>query len=555
MLYLFRAFILVGFLSPSGASASPCILNALSALARGAQQSGRAAWRKLDETSGQFRQRLLTYDPVSDTDRLSMIRFVNGRQARGSRVLDVENSYLKKLNDELGDQDLATALTNQHKEILSARMDEFARQHSDILEVIQYSDFKSQRFALVPKNRSVGATGIPNSVLRELDEVFTGVNRDFAAKVRSMGIETDLPPELWFRAGLARNADEANLNARFAREQGNSNTLMHEDNPAIDLLRRQSFSRMERARYQVTRDLPSNSPLTVVEDGVAVPSADVFNLIKKSGGDASRLRRSIESTYPKVTVSDDMARRLIRYGDEVDQFQPGIWQSSRNSVSVGRADNGAVKIDVGGMGSRNAYQTARQSAHCSVAGQISQCARFGEGIVTREFLNDLDSIREISLANCRRRGLNCDIQISGDDVVIIPRNGRLPDDFAQSNIEQITSRIGADRIRQVQILDHVRSPVARQQLINDGEAFEKALRARLRESPLNQRASQMTFSIEMRGTQSGQGGIHIRHTGLNTDGMSAESVRNLEAQFTRTYREALEELNKKAKGSYSLSPN
>lgn len=522
--------------------------NASASRAQSGQEIPRS-WKKLDEESSDFRKRLIEYDPTTDDERLEMIRFVNSPNARGSQILDVENSVLKNLNEDLGDQDLVTALTNQHKEILSANMQDFAKKYADILDLKYYSDFKSQRFALVPANARVRATGIPDSVIKELDDLFATSNKEFAEKIRSLNIESKVDPENWFRAGLSKNADEANLNARLAREQKNgTNTIVHSESDEIDFLRRQSFAQLEKTRYQLTKKLPDSTPLLSGQGSSRVPTAEVFDIVKKSKGDLSLIQKSISYSFPGTKIDDDITRELIRYADEVDQFQPGIWQTSRESVSVAKAKNGAIKIDVGGLGSQNARETALQAAKCSVAGQVSKCTRFGEGVVTREFRKNLDSIREVSLNNCRRSGLDCDIQISGDDIVIIPKAGRLPDNFAANNIKDINRSVGEGRVRQAEIPAGIKSPEARQRLTNDGERFEKLLRTRLRTSPLADRTRNMTFTVKMDSKKAGSGRVNVQFEGSGGEKLSAEE----NSLLLKAYTEALSELNKKSNAKYQL---
>jgi hypothetical protein len=92
-----------------------------------------------------FKTELLDYSPTTTRQNLEWI--ATAKSGKANLFLDIENAAIKRLNDQLGDKNLVTALTNLHKKILDEELNLVFSKYSG-LDVKRYSDFKSMRFAV-----------------------------------------------------------------------------------------------------------------------------------------------------------------------------------------------------------------------------------------------------------------------------------------------------------------------------------------------------------------------------------------------------------------------
>lgn len=516
------------------------------------------------ESTEKFKKRLLHYDPVSDADRIDMISFVNTSAQRGSKIIDIENAFLKDLNS-LVDQDIVTALTNHHKVLVQDKFKKLLEKYGDQLDFKQYSDFKSQRFALIPKNSVWKTTGIPEKVLKEFEDAYLQANKELADKVTAMGIDKQIAakmktkpntsaqfsadPRTWFKAGIDANADEANWNSRLSRNQQSAQGFARSTTEEIQKAKIQVFKDINSSHQAVVSELGPSSPLLHQIDGVTTVKADVFDLIKKANSNPEEVKKSFKYYYPDAQVSDQAIEDLIKTAQLTDKVQPSIWQTTRTVSSVGDAKHGALLIDVMGMGANNAEQALLQSVKCSSVNFLSVCARAGEREVTRAFQDKMSKIRDVSLKHCSEAKIKCSVTISGDDVRIVPLNGQLPEGFAHENLTRINTAVGSAQVRQAQIIADV-PPAARVAIGQDGEAIEKYFREKLRRSPLAEKSKQLTFNVSMKTATVDAGAVRIEVTGAASQGLKASEIAELE----RIQQEAIAAFNSSKSGrSYVLS--
>lgn len=517
------------------------------------------------ESVDQLKKRLLHYDPVSDAERLDMITFVNTSAQRGSKIIDIENSVLKDLNS-LVDQDVVTALTNHHKALVQDKFKNLVEKYKDQLDFKQYSDFKSQRFALIPKNAVWKTTGIPENVLKEFEQAYLQANKELAEKVKAMGIDKEIAlklksksgvspdfnpdPSQWFKAGIDANADEASWNSRLSRSTSTQEGFVRSSSAGIEQAKIQTFKDINTAHQAVVSELGSSSQLLHSVDGVVTVKADVFDLLKKAKYNSEEIKKSFKYYYPEAQVSDKAIDDLIKTAQLTDKVQPSIWQTTRTVSSVGEANHGALLIDVMGMGANNAEQALLQSVKCSSAHFLSACARAGEREVTRTFQEKMGQIRDVSLSHCKEVKIKCSVTISGDDIRIVPISGPLPEGFAAENLNRINSSVGSAQVRQAQIVANTPSAV-RVALGQDGEAIEKYFREKLRRSPLAEKSKQLTFNVSMQTQKIDIGAVKIDVTGNALSGLSATE----KAELQRMQQEAINEFNHlKNSRNYNLSP-
>jgi hypothetical protein len=477
-----------------------------------------------NESADAIKNRLLHFDPATDSDRESMISFINTSAQRGSQVIDIENSVMQKMNSIL-DQDLVTALTNHHKLLIKSKFDALFEKHKGLLEYKQYSDFKSQRFALIPKKP---ATSIPASVIKEFEQAYIDANRELSAKVYQMNLKTktdgslftELDPKKWFRAGIDSNADEANWNSRLSREMPRQEGFARSSDASIQQSKFKVFEEINRSSFGILKALGTTSPLLRLSDGAYILRAEVFDLIKKSKYDVVKIRNRLRYKYPGQTISDQAIDEMIKTAKLTDRVQPSIWQTTRTVSTIEKAKHGGLIIDVKGMGAHNAEQALLHSIKCTNPAAMANCTRLGEREVTRAFQEKMAKIRDVSLQHCREVRLKCSITISGDDVRIIPENGALPQGFAVENLNRINSSVGPAQIRQAEIIANVPETV-RVVMGQHGEDIEKLIGDALSQSLLSEQAHRLTFSVQMKTTQVDAGLVQIQAAGPGLSGLSA----------------------------------
>lgn len=514
------------------------------------------------ETAEKFKKRLLHYDPVKDADRIDLIKFVNTPAQRGSKIIDIENAALKDLNS-LIDQDVVTALTNHHKALIQDKFKKLLEKYGDQLDYKQYSDFKSQRFALIPKNPAWKATGIPENVLKEFEQAYIQANKELTEKVKSMGLDKEIrakmkargtitdfnpDPNKWFKAGIDANADEANWNSRLSRNT-DTEGFARSNNQEIAQAKTEVFNNINSAHQAVLTELGPSSPLLHKVDGVVTVKADVFDLIKKANSNPEEVKKSFKFFYPDAEVSDQAIKDLIKTAKLTDKIQPSIWQTTRTVSSVGDAKYGAISLDGLGLGSSNAEQALVQSVKCSSVNFLSACTRAGEREVTRVFQDNMKKISEVSLQHCREVKIKCSVTISGDDVRLVPLSGPLPEGFASNNLDRINQAIGSAKVRQAEIIADI-PPAARVAIGQDGETIEKYFREKLRRSPLAEKSKQLTFSVTMKTAKVDTGAVKIEVTGTAAKGLTPAEM----AEIQKLQKEALIDFNNSKSGrSYDLS--
>lgn len=514
--------------------------------------STKAPFRK-KETANDMMERLDKYDPTTDKQRAEMMALANGTPPKGTKFIDIENTVLKDANTQIGSE-LATTLTNQHKEMIKYKFDILAEKYKDSIDIKSYSDAKSQRFALIPKNDSWKKNSIPPEVLKDFENSFNDANREFFKKVNSLNLSKPVAEAPWFRAGIADSADEAALNSRLSREIGKSTSsasgFARSSNPAIVSTKNKVFKEVQLRLKEVTSALGDRSPLLKDIDGTLTVDSEVFDLIKKSEGKPKELQKLLKARYPDETIPQKTIEKLTRLSDLTDRVQPTIWQVTRGSNSILEAKNGALLIDISGMGSRNAEQVLLHLSKCASAKDITLCTRAAEIQATKDFRKTTQGIRDMTLRNCKQVGIKCKIEQSGDDIRVIPESGFFPKEFAANNIATINRELGISNFRQAEVLPNINKENLLV-LSGDAEQIEKLLRQRIRQSDLAEKSKDITFNVSMRSRRAGEGYVQFDFSLKDGLRLSPAEVARLRAEQQR----ALSEYNRRASDrKYEIAP-
>ncbi|EPZ50024.1 hypothetical protein M902_0867 [Bacteriovorax sp. BAL6_X] len=347
----------------------------------------------------------------------------NARATNASLYLDIENSALKRLNDTIGDKSLVTALTNSHKTIIATRINELLKKYPNI-DIEVYSDFKSTRYAFVPK-------GIPSEIkaqlTKELNSVYQEANREFANMVKTMeGIPTQENIQGWFQAGIGGTADEAGQATKRSRSVDRSGQIAS--------FQKVKFTIEEDVKNVVkyTARLNPNHPLAKVglieridDQNTFVPTLEVFEVARKITGPSyargEYLANELNQRFgSKLSIQE--GQDLMKYIKNLDSLTPGLWIKERVHANLNSAVSGGMSGDITGMGARNIRQVAFDILNNdkNSPSDIVKVTREGEVKVTKTFNQIKARFNNIVKDVLDERQIEYTNACSGDDCVMIP---------------------------------------------------------------------------------------------------------------------------------------
>ncbi len=416
-------------------------------------------------------KRLVAYQGSRpDQNRRWIELAAKGRSGR-TLFFDVENAAIKKLNDSLGDKNLVTSLTNLHKVMMKKEVDEWLKKYPD-LNVELYSDFKSLRFAI---DGDV-TPAIKEQMKKEFAELMSKVNSDFEKSVRSMDSEyKDVLSEAgsWFKGGMGETADEAGLAARRARR--NSDSVV--DIKTVKSSIQADLRSIERTRKYLLQKLPNE----LVDQQNGIPNLDVMEYIRKKGktfeGDPEKFIKQFEERF-NVKLSNNEAKDLVGYIDQVDQFSPGLWIEERVVANLDEAEFGGFSADFKGMGARNLQQVAIDlSRNSNSVDNALASLRQGEKIVTESFDEGKNFYRDVITKTLKEDGIETKNFCSGDDCVSLPTKP-LPD-LTKEKIMRSLGQYGSPDAQRLSFIPPGIQSRERTLLAVHGELMEKQVRSQL----------------------------------------------------------------------------
>lgn len=494
-----------------------------------------------EEFVDSWRDRIATYPAQNQRYIDDALR---GEQP-GLFYLDTQNTALKRLNDTLRDKNLVDALGNRYNDMVMSAVEEFRSRHPGI-EVNFYSDYKSLRASIR------GPPGQENALMAELAGIMDQTSDEFLALLRAGNYASpELIDERWFRAGLGRTSDEANLVTRFSRRAEDTPTATF-GNIGAQTRIRGAWQEAELTRRDIARRFEGSPLLRSVEGSdVVVPRAEVFEVVRKNSSPED-IARILSGRYQR-TVSVEDAQRLQTYFQQVDQFSPGLLIPSRIEHNLEDAVHGGFSIDFAGVGSVNAEATAIGLASGQTVRDSMVGIRNREALVTR----DLDALKSRTETAVRdvlaRHDIRADITVSGDDMVVVPNRVLTPEIRREIAVAQVDAQRGtsttASGMRTSFFREGIPDETARSVQATIGESIEKKLRSRL-EGQLSQTELQNTlFAVDMRGTSPGSGGVGLEIVNRN---LSPESRRIIERELGSAIDDVNRELQATGQGG-SLS--
>jgi hypothetical protein len=381
--------------------------------------------------------------------------------------LDIQNSKMKYMNDHLKDKNLVTAVTNAR---LKTMFDELHAKYPNLAgQTIEYDDFKSGRFGFKFTDGKIppGFLGDLRRTMNEAEEKFIAELGEFDVVPKDSNL---LPPEKWFASGTGLTADEANLACRYAARTCQSNVNFRDSQVLKNLGGR--LTQSETVRGGVMKILRNTNLTERLANGQVIPRLEVFEVYRKATSPADFARRLQESTGQSITASS--AQSIMNYLKSVDEWSTGLLiVEERQSVTFAGSKHNGVTIDVSGMGALNLRELAAAMAGETDVMSAMPKARAAERSATEIFERNKAAIVEAARASLRAKGIEADIRVSGDDIIVLPTNRALDSEALAALHEAVATSPSSSNVR----ISAVSAGAAgADTLAVSGESLEKAVR-------------------------------------------------------------------------------
>lgn len=474
-------------------------------------------------TRDQFLESWSTRTTTTAEENSNYIGHALREEQPGVFFLDTQNTALKRLNDTLRDKSLVNAFGNRYNQMVMDAIEDFRAAHPGV-EVNFYSDYKSFRASIR------GPPGQEDALMAELGQMIDRTDDAFLAELRAGNyVDESQIGERWFRAGMGRTADEANLVTRFSRRDTDVPTSAF-GNVTVQGRIRNAWQLAEESRTALANRFRNSPMLRRIENSdLSVPSAEVLEVVRKNES-ASDVARILSGRYGRtVTVQD--AELLRTYFNQVDQFSPGLLIPARVEHRFDNAVHGGFSVDFAGVGSLNAEATAMGLAQRNLSGAIADIRR-RELVVTHE-LDMLKARTENAIKDVLgRHGITAEITISGDDMLVVPNRvltSEVRREIAEAQVRaQVGTATNPSGMRTSFFNEGIPDQAARSIQATIGESVEKKLRSRLEGQLRPEELRQTLFAVEMRGTSPGTGGVGLQTVNPN---LSPASRRIIEREF------------------------
>lgn len=392
-----------------------------------------------------------SFTRITPAQNRQFIELVETQPQKVKLVYNAENTVLKEMNDSAAfldrDKDLATALTNAHKDLLLTEIQ--ARPELASKLIGEYSDYKHLRLAFSENTAEVQAalqtaTKIANEKFEAA--IKAGLLKNIGNPSELRGIAAD--PKNWFMAGVGRTVDEAGAITRIGKSEFKLGSpvrvrnfdseisllkdKLHASNELLDQVQK-TIATVPGAEKFMERTPTSQKLLT--------PNADVVSIFKKAkpvhprdvNSYYNQIRLEFRMRYG-VDLSTDQIATLQNYINSVDVFSPGLLIGERSLPNLENATSGIVSVDFSGIGARNLATQMKYTAGLADVRDVINGARASERIATRT----LDHSRQ-SVAASFKKVATGDIGFSGDDGLALPLQ-ELTQKQKEEFLSELTSR-------------------------------------------------------------------------------------------------------------------
>lgn len=448
---------------------------------------------------------------------------------------DTELTNTGKLNTLTDDKSFVTSVTNKHKEITVSMLRGIESKHAADLELIVYSDFKSIRYAFIPKRGGKISPTLEKEINKDLGDGFVEANNQYVAFIKQSGFEVpgSGPVENWFRGGVGQTADQAGFAARISRDMSGPNVVRNFNDPAIMKALEVYHKEAEIRRLVLIKD-PAMAKLL---DGEFVKD-DVLDLVKKSSSVQEAVMR-IRAKYG-AEISERQIERLSLYNDLIDNFNPGIFIADRKIASLQEAIFGGFTADFRGISAKNRGATARALAATTDLKEALKIARLNEKAVTKEFQNSIRGFNRII-----KRFVD-DTVSSGDDFRGI-RAMAWTTETKGKMIEQL-ARLKNPGAQRVSFISENVKEESRNILAAHGEGIEKQLRIELEGKISSAQLEQVIFAVDMQGKDVGVGEVRLitgEGSRSNLNEMDRAEIETALRRAVRKFNEPKKKINEK----------
>lgn len=444
----------------------------------------------------EFKAHYLRYEAATLDDNETWVKFATGEK-KASRFVEIENWKLRDLNKTLQDKDLATALTNRHKEITMEEFEALQKKYPGI-KLHPYSDYKSVRFAIEGP--------VPPGFDADLQKTFASIQTRFEADIKARNlVRGDENPADWFRAATGETGDQSALVARWAREEGSPMQVASFQDPVVRAKLEANLRETDRLREQAVAVAADTGMVERTADGHKVLGKDVMEIMRKAKDDENAAYM-LRQRYGLASLTPEQASKLRSYAAAADKFSPSLYVTRREVATLDEADMGGFSIDFVGMGASNLQSTANALAGVKSLDDAILRARQAEKDVTTVFEGRRRSVTEVArdLFGADRVKTVC----SGDDCVGVMKSGLSETEKARLANTLASQQDGAN-IRMAYIPPYVNDRGARSILATHGESVEKLMRTELVGKMENSRLRGMLFAIDVRSDSPGTGGMGL----------------------------------------------
>lgn len=346
-----------------------------------------------------FRAENRIYRFTTAEENGDFIKWVENRDSLPSDAVFVHiEAILKELNDRVfKDKDLVNAVLNRYRKILSTllRSDPLLKESG--LKI--YSDPKTIRLSVVPKG------GNREALVHTVQKIYEESTRQFQLELESIpeikallaaqrGFASHL--SLFQRAGIGHNAEQAEIIARSERTLGippQGQPLIREFDSSIELLKKR-IDEIDSLQSELasSREIPSD--LFVNYQGTRLLSLDVIDILRKiKANDLNEFCRVLQGALSRrfpaafrggLQLSQSTLIQMSNYFTEVSEFSLSFLQKTREIIDFKKGGEGAVSIDIAGLGTENIFEAMRAMVDAqSTKAKSPQ----GEGLPTDTTIN------------------------------------------------------------------------------------------------------------------------------------------------------------------------
>ena len=462
----------------------------------------------------------------SEVDKISYIsKALQGEVLDHHFYLDIENAFLKKLNDLTHDKPLITALTNMYLHLVKHRVLDLKEQKYKNLQIRQYADFKSIRFAFDASELNLQQR---ENLKKDLSQLFDSINEQYQQKLNEVGL--NFPQALardWFRAGFGKTADQANLAARTSRDMGGRNSVRDfADNNLQNSLR--VFREWALSFYHDFNQDSAVQEFLLDRQGLLHRRA--IDIIRKTP-DTEKLKKRIYKVYG-VKLANRTIWRLQRYVELVDGFNPSIFVVDHKRATLETAHFGGFSADFSGLGAANLWATSQALHHSKDVVELVQKAREGEKQITLEFKKYLSSLYAVVLRYYRHANDSGDDFVGYGDHVVSERD-------RMQMLREILLFLPPTLLR-VAFIEGTTESKFRNKVAAHGEAIEKEIRKIIEGELSVAELDSFQLAVIMKGSVAGEGDVELIVT-PRRDFVVSPEVRKT---FVSAFIEAVQTINR-----------